>query len=91
MRSKIFHIVSVLILISMLLTSCGSPATQEAPAAQAPATGATEAPAAPAAVEEQVTLTIIIEQVPDYDIVAELAKEFEAENPNIKIAWDAMP
>ena len=50
---------------------------------------------APAAVvpgcESPVNLNIIIEQVPDYDIVAELTKEFEAENPNIKIAFDAMP
>ena len=93
MRTKIFHIVSVLIFISMLLTACGSPAAtpaEQAPADQAPAAAATEAPAA-AAAEEPVTLTIIIEQVPDYDIVAKLTSEFEAENPNIKIAWDAMP
>ncbi len=38
-----------------------------------------------------VTLNIIMEQVPDYDIVAKLAPEFEAEHPNIKIKFDAMP
>ena len=38
-----------------------------------------------------VTLNIIIEQVPDYDIVVELTKNFEAANPDIKIVFDAMP
>lgn len=99
MRSKIFLITSILILMSMVLSACGGAATQapaetEAPTAKQPAAEepAAEEPAAeqPAA-EEQVTLTVIIEQVPDYDIVAKLTKDFEAENPNIKIVWDAMP
>lgn len=72
--------------------------TQEAadPAAAAteapPAPAATEAPAAqePAA-QEAVTINIIIEQVPDYDVVAELAKDFMKENPNITVKFDAMP
>jgi len=93
MRSKMFRILAGLAVLSMLLTACGSAATPTtapvAPAAtEAPAQAATEAPAA---TQEQVTLTIIIEQVPDYDIVAKLTPEFEAANPNIKIAWDAMP
>ncbi len=83
----------------MVLAACGGTATQtpaetEAPAAEQPAAEepATEEPAAeqPAA-EEQVTLTVIIEQVPDYDIVAQLTEQFEQENPNIKIEFDAMP
>ena len=99
MRSKIFLITSILILMSMVLSACGGTATQapaetEAPAAEQPATEepATEEPAAeqPAA-EEQLTLTVIIEQVPDYDIVAQLTEQFEQENPNIKIEFDAMP
>jgi len=40
---------------------------------------------------ETVTLNIIMEQVPDYDIVAQLSKQFEEEYPNIKINFDAMP
>jgi len=45
--------------------------------------------AAPSA--KTVTLNIIIEQVPDFDIVAELTKDFEAANPDIKIVFDTMP
>ena len=37
------------------------------------------------------TLNVIIEEVPDYDIVKELAKSFEADNPGIKLSFDAMP
>jgi len=36
-------------------------------------------------------LKIIIEQVPDYDIVKKLTKTFEAQNPDIKVTFDAMP
>jgi len=59
---KLFALLSVFVLVSMLLAACGSPApvATEAPAAEAPAAeapAATEAPAeAPAA--EQVTITI---------------------------------
>jgi multiple sugar transport system substrate-binding protein len=91
MRTRIFYLISILVLASMILTSCGTTATQSPVVSQAPAV--TEAPAATQhpATGEQVTLTIIIEQVPDYDIVAKLAEEFVAANPNIKIVWDAMP
>lgn len=37
------------------------------------------------------TLTVIMEEVPDYDIVAELTKQFEAANPGTKIVFEAMP
>lgn len=37
------------------------------------------------------TLTVIMEEVPDYDIVAELTKQFEAENPGIEVTFEAMP
>jgi multiple sugar transport system substrate-binding protein len=92
MRSKIFYLISILVLLSMVLAACGT-ATTEAPAAtSAPvATQAPVATVAPAAAAEPTTLTIIIEQVPDYDIVAKLAEEFVAANPDIKIVWDAMP
>jgi multiple sugar transport system substrate-binding protein len=81
MKLKTIFTVNVLIIMTMLLAGCAKAApTQEAAVA-------TEAPAA----AEPVTLTIIIEQVPDYEIVAELAKKFEAANPGIKIVWDAMP
>jgi len=96
MKTKLKFPISILLVLSFLLAACASPATQapavtEAPAAvDAPA--ATEAPAAAApGCDSPVNLNIIIEQVPDYDIVAELTKQFEAENPDIKITFDAMP
>ena len=36
-------------------------------------------------------LNVIIEEVPDYDIVAELTERFEAEHPDITVTFDAMP
>jgi len=36
-------------------------------------------------------LNIIMEEVPDYDIVKALAEDFMAENPDIHITFDAMP
>ena len=62
-----------------LLAACAAPPATPASPAQ------TVAPAT------SVTLTVIMEQVPDYDIVAGLTRQFEAEHPNIKIAFDAMP
>ncbi len=38
-----------------------------------------------------VELNVIMEEVPDYDIVAKLTQRFEAANPDIKITFDAMP
>ena len=37
------------------------------------------------------TLNVIIEEVPDYDIVKELTTSFEKDNPGISIKFDAMP
>ncbi|GAB4382306.1 ABC transporter substrate-binding protein [Albidovulum sp.] len=36
-------------------------------------------------------INIIIEEVPDYDVVKALADDFMAENPDIKVTFDAMP
>lgn len=44
-------------------------------------------PAAPS----PVTLTIIMEQVPDTDVIRKLLPDFEKENPGIRIVIDAMP
>ncbi len=41
--------------------------------------------------EGPVTLTVIMEEVPDYDIVTRLTPEFEAKHPDIKIKFEAMP
>ncbi len=93
MKFRILFTISML--LSLLLGSCGGTQPTAAPAEPA-APAAPAEPAAPAApvapvAAEPVTLNIIIEQVPDYDIVAELTKQFEAENPDIKIVFDAMP
>jgi len=88
MKTKLSLTISFLLALA-LLAACGGGAT---PTPQAPAPAATEAPAATQAPSgEQVTLNVIMEQVPDYDIVAELTKQFETENPNIKVTFDAMP
>lgn len=41
--------------------------------------------------EEKVTLTAIMEQVPDADIVQEMLSDFEEENPNIKLDIETLP
>jgi len=38
-----------------------------------------------------VELNVIMEEVPDYDIVAKLTERFEAANPDIQITFEAMP
>ncbi len=44
-------------------------------------------PAAPG----PITLTIIMEQVPDTDVIRKMLPDFERENPGIKVVIDAMP
>ena len=52
MKQKILTVLSILLVMSMLLTACGTPAATEAPAQPAPAQpAATTAPAQPAATE----------------------------------------
>ncbi len=64
------------LIVALLLSAC----TASAPAStSAPAEG------------EKVTLNVIMEEVPDYDIVAGLAEQFKADNPDIDIIFDAMP
>ena len=78
-------------LFAVVLSACAAPTPTQAPA---PPSGGeekqpppTEAPAQP----KQVTLNVIMEEVPDYDIVAKLTAQFEADNPDIKVVFDAMP
>ena len=51
MKKNMFFVMSVLMVVTIILTACGTPATTAAPApaTQAPAAPATEVPAAPAA------------------------------------------
>lgn len=86
---------SFLFVLVLLLSACAPKGTASPTAAppqagmptQAaqPTTPPTQPPAQP------VTLTVIMEQVPDYDIVAKLTEQFQAEHPEIKINFDAMP
>ena len=91
MQKKLFALLSVLVLVSMLLAACGTPApvATEAPAAAAEATRrnrgshATEAPAA-----EQVTITIESWRNDDLSIWQDqIIPAFEAQNPNIKVVF----
>ncbi|MFM8322572.1 MAG: ABC transporter substrate-binding protein [Chloroflexota bacterium] len=84
-----FHIVSLLVVLSMVLAACAAPATQ-APAEPA----ATEAPAQPAATEapvaggEQVTITIESWRNDDLTIWQDtIIPAFEAKYPNIKVQF----
>jgi len=43
------------------------------------------------AAQAPITLTVIMEQVPDTDVVRKLLPDFEKENPGIRVNIDAMP
>lgn len=87
MRRTILVLTIVLVLA---LASCrpATPTPTPPPPTKPPAVVETPTPTP---TPKAVTLTVIMEQVPDYDIVVELTKKFEAEHPNIKIKFDAMP
>ena len=95
MRNKFLTVVSIIIVLAFLLTACGAKTSDTGSENVASSdTGAGDVAAEEsesAASAEEITLNVIIEQVPDYDIVAELTKDFEAENPGIKVVFDAMP
>ena len=102
MSKKIFALLSVLVLASMVLAACGgaqpvatqapantqAPAQTEAPAAtEAPTTAATEAPATQAA-GEPVTLTLGSWRVDDVDAWTAITEAFHEEYPNITVKFD---
>lgn len=86
-------VVTALTALSLLLAACGGAATPAptSPPPATPAPGATPPAATQPPAAQPVTLNIIMEQVPDYDIVAELTQQFQAENPDITITFDALP
>ena len=85
------HLVLLLVvglLLALTLAACSNAQPTAAPKpAENQEKAAEEAPAK----AEKVTLNVIMEEVPDYDIVVELTKKFEADNPDIEIVFDAMP
>lgn len=78
------------IVLALVLTAC-RPSTPPPTAPATPPPGAPQPSPAITASAQAVVLTVIMEQVPDYDIVAQLTPQFEAEHPNIRIKFDAMP
>jgi raffinose/stachyose/melibiose transport system substrate-binding protein len=97
-KSVLYPLISVLMLVSMLLSACGTPATTAAPATAAPATAApataapaTEAPAteAPTAAlpncgTDPVVLKATFET--GFPVPQQLADEFTKQYPNV--TWD---
>ncbi len=81
MNRTLWSALALTLLLALLVSACAAPA----PPSAAPAAGGEEA------AMEEVTLNVIMEEVPDYDVVAELTARFQAENPNIKVVFDAMP
>jgi raffinose/stachyose/melibiose transport system substrate-binding protein len=95
-KSVLCSLLSVLVLTSMLLSACGTPATPAAPAAtQAPA--ATEAPAAttvpatvapvatgPSCGTDPVVMKVVFET--GWDMPTQLTEEFTKQFPNV--TWD---
>ncbi len=90
MKKNRYAVLALGMALALMLGAC-RPATPvpTAPATQPP--GATQAPPATAVPAQPIVLTVIMEQVPDYDVVAQLTRQFEAEHPNIRIRFDAMP
>ncbi len=87
MKNKLFVMLSVLILASLVLSACGTPAPTQAPATEAPA--ATEVPAAteaPAA--EEITLTLGSWRVDDVAAWEAINAAFHEAHPNITVKFD---
>lgn len=84
---SLFMLLALGLLLALVLSGCSQAQPTSAPK---PAEGQGKATEAPAKAEK-VTLNVIMEEVPDYDIVVELTKKFEADNPDIEVVFDAMP
>ncbi|MFO3797568.1 MAG: extracellular solute-binding protein, partial [Anaerolineales bacterium] len=88
------RLLSLFLGLVLVLVACApktpSPAATQ-PSQPSQPTQAAKPTSPPPVTAQPVTLTIIMEEVPDYDIVAALTKQFEAEHPEIRINFDAMP
>ena len=92
MKSKLYVVLSVLILASLALSACGTstPAATEAPTTAAPATEApaTAAPATEAPTAEPITLTLGSWRVDDVAAWEAINAAFHEEYPNITVKFD---
>jgi len=92
-KKRIFALLGTLLIVSSLLVACGgtpvaAPAT-EAPAVEAPATEEPAA-AAPAQPAEVVTITAMTNRVGvQAELLEEIARKFEQENPDVKVEFSA--
>lgn len=96
MSRKLYALLSLVLILSFALTACGAPAPQATPPATEPpapteapaateASGATEAPAG-----EPVTLSVLVNRIgTQAELLEQLARKFEQENPDIKIEISA--
>jgi len=81
MRKTLAFALAVLMVLGLLLSACGTSATQ-APASQGSQTEATQ----PAAAAENVTLKILVHQNPPMvDFMTKFNDDFMARHPNIKV------
>lgn len=91
---KISLFLSVILLTSMMLTSCTTPtpapAQPTAPAESPTSAPAAEQPTAAPAAAEPVEITYM-RQADNPDIELDYVKEFEAKNPDIKVKVDSVP
>ncbi len=86
MKKNLLVLLSALIVASLVLAGCGTPAT-EAPVATEAAVDATEAPVATEpAVAEPITITFWEQEGEDVDVFIDgLIADFQAANPNITV------
>ena len=87
-KSKLFLLISLMVIASFVLVACGGGAEEAAPAAEAPAdAGAAEEEAAPAEAEaEPVTLRVLIHQNPPMvEFMEAFNDKFQAAYPNVTV------
>ncbi|MCC7118776.1 MAG: extracellular solute-binding protein [Anaerolineales bacterium] len=89
MNKKLFTLLSLLVLVSMVLTACGAAATTAAPATDAPATAApaTEAPATDAPAEATTLKIYLLDYTPDTIawLKSDINPAFEAAHPGVTV------
>ncbi|MEW6028392.1 MAG: extracellular solute-binding protein [Chloroflexota bacterium] len=84
MKTKLTLLFSVLVIASMMLSACGTPATEPPPAATEPPM--TEPPATEPPAAEPVTITFWEQEGEDVDVFIDgLIADFQAANPEITV------